>query len=197
MPIIASDAGGDFKPCPEGMYAAVCTQILDLGIQETQYGMKHKVRIAWEVDEQMDDGRPYLVSQMFTLSLNEKAALRKMLEGWRNKRFTKEEVKGFDIEKLLGVGCMVSIVHSEDGQYANVNTVTPLPKGMSKPDPVGPLLVYSCDDPDPAVLEKLPEKLGDRITTGLHRLREQNGTAYSDQQKATASALELDDEIPF
>jgi hypothetical protein len=67
------------------------------------------------------------------LSLHEKANLRKFLESWRGRAFTKEELDGFDIFTVLGVVGQVQVIHNvgDDGQtYANVKAVMPLPKGM-------------------------------------------------------------------
>ena len=42
-PIIASDTGGNFRPPPEGLYNAVVVDVVDHGIQQTQFGPKHKL----------------------------------------------------------------------------------------------------------------------------------------------------------
>ena len=66
------------------------------------------------------------------LSLSEKANLRKDLESWRGKAFTAEELKGFDIEKLIGVNAMASIIHNQSGDrtYANISSISKLMKGL-------------------------------------------------------------------
>jgi len=201
MPLVVKDSGGgNFEPAPAGTHAAVCTQIIDMGMQDGgQYGPKHRLRVAWEISEKRDDGKPHIVSQMFTVSLNEKAALRKTLESWRGRAFTKQELAGFDLENVLGKPCLLNVIHEQNGDrtYANIASISPLPKGMDAPEPEGELLVYSCDAPDPAVLEKLPEWLSDKVTTGQHRLKEQRGTAYDDQKAETSQPQELDAEIPF
>ena len=60
MAFIAKDSGGgDFKRVPPGAYIGRCYSLIDLGTQLSsgQYGekMQHKIRIAWELfgeDEQ-------------------------------------------------------------------------------------------------------------------------------------------------
>lgn len=199
--------GKTFDPAPEGAHAAVCTQIVDLGKQETSYGMKDQLRISWEIAEMMENGQPFAVSQFYTLSLNEKAKLRKDLESWRGRKFSKEELAGFDLEKLLGKPCLLNIVHNqvermgEDRVYANIASISPMPKGMTPPEPVGPLLCYSRDDRRRDVLEALPEWLGDKVTTGMGRLdAEARATAAPSAGKPAAAdraADDLDDDIPF
>src|SRR3990167_2490369 len=66
---------------------------------------------------------------------DEKANLRKHLEAWRGKKFTKEELDGFDVEKLLGVNCQLQVIHNlsdNGGTFANVQAIVPLGKGMVK-----------------------------------------------------------------
>lgn len=122
----------------EGIFDGVCSKIIDLGTQynETFKNSAHKIRIFWEIvgetieinGEQM----PRLVSKEFTLSLNEKSKLRQALQSWRGKAFTAEELQGFDLRKVLGVGCQLQIIHKEGSNgttYANVETILALPVG--------------------------------------------------------------------
>ena len=160
MPIIAK-AGATFKPAPSGTFAAVCVDVIDLGALEVTYAGKtkvqHKIRIVWQIEEEDENGRPFQVSRRYTLSLHEKAGLRKDLESWRGRAFNEEECQGFDIEKLLGVGCLLNIIHNtKDGStYANVSGIMKLPKGM--PAPTARDYVRVCDrepqDNNPAVTE--------------------------------------------
>ena len=140
MGTVARDAGKTFTPAPEGTFSAVCVDVVDLGLVETPYGAKDKITVVWEIDEDHPDfdGR-YTVNKRYTLSLNEKATLCKDLEAWRGKRFTDDEKKGFDVEKLIGAPCMVSVQHNRTGDktYANVVAITPLPKGLPRLSPSG------------------------------------------------------------
>lgn len=142
MAIIARDTGTkDFEPAPEGMFGAVCCDIVDKGLVTSAWGTSHKVQLRWQLDGEdaglRDDGKPWLVVRQFTLSLHEKSSLRKFLESWRGRRFNEAELKdGFDLEKLLNVCCMLQVIHdmSADGKvYANVQNVVPLPKGTPRP----------------------------------------------------------------
>jgi hypothetical protein len=136
MPIVARDTRKEFTPAPEGLHQAVCVDVLDLGLVEGPWGAKPKVRIIWQLDQvQPDSGKRALVTAQYTLSLNEKATLRHHLESWRGRKFTAEELQGFDLEKLIGVNAQVQVVHAlaDDGRtWANVQAVVPLGKGMTK-----------------------------------------------------------------
>jgi hypothetical protein len=130
--------GQTFAPAPVGPHSAVCIDVVDLGMVAGEWKGKpktsHKCRLVWLIDELRDDGKPFLVSKQYTASLGERANLRKDLESWRGRPFTKDEADGFDVERLLSVNCLVNIQHVDrNGQtYANVTGVMPLPKTMPK-----------------------------------------------------------------
>lgn len=161
MAIYAKASGSNFTPAPAGTHAAVCVDVVDLGVIEATWNKKtlkqHKIRIVWQIDEERDDGKPYNVSRRYTLSLHEKAGLRKDLESWRGRAFTQEELQGFDVETVIGVGCLVNVVHNDkDGStFANVAGVMKLGKGMTAPT----LREYTrvCDrDPQESTTESVP-----------------------------------------
>lgn len=139
MAIIARDTQRKFTPPPEGLHQAVCVDVVDLGLLETPWGPKQKVEIRWQLEvANPETGHRHLAVKRYTLSLNEKATLRQHLEAWRGRKFTQEELQGFDLEKLLGVNGQVQIVHilSDDGRtFGNVQAIVPLGKGMVKMRP--------------------------------------------------------------
>lgn len=150
MPIYASYQKGEFTPAPEGLHQAVCVDVVDQGLRQTQWGEKHKVQIRWQIDQADEKtGRPFLVTASYTLSLHKKANLRQHLEAWRGQRFSEDELQGFDLEKLLGVNCQLQIVHSigdEGSVFANVQAIVPLGKGMVHLRPSADY-VRVCDRP--------------------------------------------------
>jgi hypothetical protein len=149
--MIIAKAGGSFKPAPAGTHAAVCCDVIDLGPVQVTFQNKtrtqHKVIICWQLAELMDDGKPFLVRRRYTCSLHEKAALRKDLESWRGKAFTQSELEAFDLENLLGAGCLINVIHEQrnGSTYANVASVMKMPKSMAAPSPQG--YVRVCDRP--------------------------------------------------
>jgi len=135
---VSAGGGGDYTPAPAGVYQAVCCDVVDLGIVESEWqGQKksaHKVRLIWQIDARMDDGRPFTVSSRYTASLHEKARLRADLQSWRGRAFTVEELQRFDLEKLIGAGCLLNVMHtSRNGKtYADVASIMPLPARTPK-----------------------------------------------------------------
>jgi len=138
MSIIAKDSKREYEPAPEGLHQAVCVDVVDLGIVDGNFGPRHKVRIYWQLEVKDETGKPFLVQKQYTLSLNEKANLRKDLETWRGAKFRPEELQGFDLEKLIGVNCQVQLIHNirDESTYANVQAVIGAPKGVARLHPV-------------------------------------------------------------
>lgn len=147
MSIIASKPKGEGFLCPAGTVQAVCYAVWDIGLQKQEWQGKekllHKIIISWEINEQINDpdgkyhGKRYVISQFYTLSLANKANLKRDLESWRGKIFTPPELEFFDVETLVKANCLLNIVHkeTETRTYANIAGIMPLPKGMAKLTP--------------------------------------------------------------
>lgn len=129
-----------FKPAPEGTYSAVCVDFVDIGDVTTEWGTKHCCEIVWELDEQDETGERYKVKKRYTASLSEKSNLFRDLCAWRGRKFTPEELAGFDSENVIGKPCMVQVIHNigtKGGVFANVSSVTALIKGLKPLEPTG------------------------------------------------------------
>lgn len=136
--MIVKRSGGNFIPAPAGTWAAVCVDVVDLGmIQGFQGKVQHKINIVWQIEETKPDGKPFQVQKRYTPSLHEKASLRKDLESWRGRAFNDEELDGWELENVIGVGCLLCIVQQakNDTVYANIQSLMKLPKSMSAPTP--------------------------------------------------------------
>lgn len=196
----------NFTPAPAGAHRAVCIGFIDLGTQKTEYqgqtSHKRLIRIRWELaDEFMDDGKPFTISKRYTWSMGDRANLRKDLESWRGKPFEKSDFgpSGFDTRKLLGVPCLLTIVHkdSQNGIFANISAISPLPKGMEKPGGHNNELSYvalekgrfSQDDFD-LLHEKTKEQI--RLSPEYQEVVEGKTPAVEQPH-----GEQIDDEIPF
>jgi hypothetical protein len=123
MALTISENQGEFEDLPEGKHNAVCYRIIDIGTHmelkfgsDTEYEKKHSVVFFWEtLDAKMEDGRPYGVNRWYKLSLHEKSTLYRDLDTWKG-GITNEELAGLDLTKMLGVNCVLNIVHSNKGK---------------------------------------------------------------------------------
>ena len=152
----STGGGGNFEQCPAGSYRAICTSITDLGFHEQNWqGEKardvRKLRLSFELcDEEKTDGSPFYASREVTLSLNEKAALRAIVDGWNGKAMTDAEAKdGIDLGSYLGRAAMLSITHKQSlsgNTYAAISSVSSLPKGFTEVEkPTAPLELFNMD----------------------------------------------------
>ena len=196
--------GGGFEPVPQGTHIARCTTVVDLGVQQTPWGSKEQVyigfevpsvRVEWEREGQKQEG-PALIGVTWTNNLYEESNLGKNLISWRGKPFTQEEKAGFDLFNLLGVPCMLSVVHnvSKNGKtYANIASIMGMPAGTVAPKLEGEEIGYTATDSRYSkTLDKLPEWLRNKALDGQRSSEMPPPKEYNDYP--------LDDEltdIPF
>lgn len=200
MPLTAKASGGDFPLPDEGTHLGVCYMVVDLGIQAIEYKgkpkLQHRCMIGWELPRQlMDDGRPFVVSKEYTVSLNEKSNLYKDLVNWRGKHFTEEELEGFDIFKVLGVPAQVVVLHKSG--WARVDGVSKLMQGIEAPkDLYNPLLRFSFEDggePD----QRIPEWIRNKIAEAKYRGWDEANAEREREEPPPAEPQDFDDDIPF
>ena len=198
MSLVMKNDGIDFELTPEGTHIATCYLVVDLGNQKTSYqgveSVKPQVLVGWELtNELMKDGRPFVASRNYNAFFSEKANLRRDLESWRGRKFTEDELQGFDVSKLLGVPCQVTITHSTGEKvYANVSTVTGLPKGVVAPPLVNEAVLYDQDVPNIDAFNKLHEWIQKKVTAAVPDF------LAEDQSENPAPKQEfIDDDIPF
>lgn len=148
----STEGSKSFTPPPVGTHVARCFKIVDIGTQRGEFQGKpterNQVILFWELPDEMvdtDDGqRPSIVTKFFTNSLNEKANLRADLEAWRGRAFTAEELKSFDLSKILGAPCLMTII--ADGEKTRIASITALPKAMKCPAQVNPSDAFWIDE---------------------------------------------------
>lgn len=217
MSFYVEDAPREFEICPAGMHLARCYSVVDLGTQRNEYmgqvKFLHKIRISWEVhgtDDngqpiRMKDGRPFGVFFDYTHSWSPKSNLRLDLQSWRNKPFSEEEVRRFDLGKLLDQFCMLNIIEhkSQNGKiYANIKGVNPVPnviKQAGLPQGVNPTKLFYLKNPDMDVFESLPEFVKNKIKSSpeWQKLFGQNLPQESFVQTSKPDSDVLDSDIPF
>ena len=219
MALIAKESGGggDFTPVPQGMHLARCYRVIDLGTQETTYlgTVKHlpKVMLQFEVHGEDDGGNPIVtaknepmsISKNFTLSLAEKATLRKDLQTWRGREFTAEELRGFELKNVLGAWAMISVIKAMGNngkEYTNIAAIMSVPPAIKKagmPQHHNELKMFSIDEPDMALFDSFSNGLKEKIGKSPEwqaRGGKPSAPAPS-EAPAGGSFDDMDDDIPF
>jgi len=194
----------EFKIAPVGSHLARLYRIIDLGTQTSEYmgqtKMLRKVKFFWELhgdDLKTDDGKPLIQTRNYTLSLGDKASLRKDLESWRGKSFTDDELRGFDISKLLDKWCMVTVQHrtaNNGNVYADAVAITPVPAIVQKagvPQGVNPCVIFDLQRFDQEVFDSLSQGLKDQIMQSAEMRNKK------DVNKMLQEAAIVDDDVPF
>ena len=129
---ITNSPTSTYQPAPEGIHSALCVDVIDLGINPTPYGDKAQLRIVFELESKMDDGRPFTQSQKFTASLHPKATLAQFLAKWRGKPIGDNET--LDLDKLLGAQATLVISHEQakDGSGKTFAVIDAISKATKK-----------------------------------------------------------------
>ena len=204
MPLaIPEESSSSYEKCPEGNHVAACCSIVDLGTQfsEKYEKSQRKILIEWEISgETKEDGTPFYIDQIYTFSMNEKAALRRDLESWRGVKFREEDFGKFELSNVLGAGCMLNVVHAESGDkvYANIASIARLPKGMTAPPLVAKKRCLSLEpgEFDSEQMVGLRDRILDKIKESPEFQKLTTGRGI--EAKAAAKASEpTEDEIPF
>jgi len=152
MALIAKKTeGGSFELPPEGTFQGVVFAVYDGGKRRTEYqgkeSIQHKIKLGIELDELYTTGK-FAGSRItrypeYTLSTGDKSKLLPVIESIIGKALTEEEKEaGYDIEKLIGKNCTVTIFHktSQSGKLYAENKIgailknTPLIEPILKPD---------------------------------------------------------------
>lgn len=178
MATYASDTGGggNFDPVPEGAHPAICDMFVDFGLQESTGKfagkVQHKIYLRWQIPslrmkyekDGVEHEGPMTIGGTYTLSLHEKAGLRKVLQSWRGRAFTEAELKRFDVTTVVGKPCLISVSHTPKdggGVYTNINAVMQVPPGYQVPPIEGEAIIYDADNL--GTFEKLRPWMKDKI----------------------------------
>lgn len=167
--------GQQFENPPAGSHIARCYAVIDLGTQphtfQDKASVSRDVRLSFELPEERMEGlynadvkgKPFSVHVTKKQSLHPKAGLRALLEGWRGRKFSKEELQGFDSKKMVGAPCRITLV--ENGDYINVSAISPLGKKEKCPKQVNPSVFFSLEEEefDPKTYKALHEKTREKI----------------------------------
>ena len=127
--VLQSKVGGDFKPHPEGIHPALCVDLIDLGLVESEWQgqrrLVNKLRLVFETEQRGEDGRNCIITRTFTASLHPKAKLSDFVGKWRGRPVVPGE--SIDLSKLIGANCTLVISHQQNmvgRTYASIDAVS-------------------------------------------------------------------------
>ncbi len=164
---------------PAGNHVARLYSIIHIGqVKEEWAGeekLMDKVMLRFELPEEMRefDGKmlPMAISREYTLSMGEKANLRKLVEGMLGKSIDDTEDEEYGLTQLAGKACLLNVIHKtsqKKTEYALIASASPLPKKMVAPDQINPTFIWDYEENyDEAALEKMPDFLKDKIKSSV------------------------------
>lgn len=193
---VSAPVGSSIPIIEAGAYPAVCVSIIDIGEQynKTYDKWVRKCIFQFEIPSETitieGEEKPRVISETYTASLAERAVLRAVLESWRGREFTQNELACFDLENVLGAPCMLNIIHSDNSKgntFAKIATITRLPKGFEVSTET-PKVIFSLDDENALdTMRNFPEWIQKRI---------EESKTYSDRLKENFEEAE-GEESPF
>lgn len=177
--IIATNKGGTSLPLiAAGTYPARCYSMVYIGAVPTSFqgteSIKERIRVTWELPTEMhvfkegEPAMPRVISKEYTLSLHENATLRHQLKAWRGKDFTNEEAAKFNIAKLVGKTCTLTIGHKtgKDGNtYVEITGIGPYMKGMPEYRQFNPSFILTYQNWDWDAFNSLPKFIREKMET--------------------------------
>ena len=156
-------------PVEPGVYLAVCVGVIDLGEQYSEKfkNYRNEVQFVWELAgetvEVDGEQKPRQLSRAFSVAARKKSNLRGFLGGWNGVQYSDEQFQDLDLFGQAGRPCQLNVVLNDTGEYANVDSVIPLPKGMPAPQAVSPTILWNMDEWSDEKFSALPDWVQEKI----------------------------------
>lgn len=191
----ASKGGdGNFERAPAGNHPAVLIGLIDMGTQENNFQgnvtWQHRAYFVYElVNEKMQTapGRNFILAVDLTVSMNEKAKLRKWIEARTGKQIP--DGVEYDISQELGQPVLLNVVLNKDG-YPKIESVGSVPRGMNVAKPQNTPTTMTLDEfragaPVPSFC---PYLYGEPLANVIKRAQEITGKGLPPQAPPAGSA---------
>lgn len=158
-------------PVPAGTYRGTLVYVIDIGEQlnKGRNGPYYQNQVVYtfelvgktkEVDGQQV---PVDLSRTFGFTRGANSAFRKFIQDWTGKTMTDDEWENFDPGTVLTKHAMLSVVHNDTGEYANISAAMQPLEGDVYPSPMLSPIYFDMDKWDDAAFQRLPEWAQERI----------------------------------
>lgn len=156
-------------PVEPGVYIAVCVGVIDLGEQYSERfkTYSNKVKFIWELPGEtvLVDGKREnrQLSREFTVSTSKKGNLRSFLSSWNGESYTDDAFANLDLFDQVGKPCQLQVVLNDTREYANVDNVMALPRGVPAPKTDTAPMLWDRDRWDDDAFARLPGWVQEQI----------------------------------
>ncbi len=131
----------EYEKPPMGLNQAVISGVYDIGTQEFTYqgetSHNPQIVILLELAELQKEGenagKPFQLIKFENLYMSKNAKLRKNIAAILGKTMSDEEAKTYDIEKLVGMNCYVSLI--DNNGKIKVDSFVAIPPSVPKIKP--------------------------------------------------------------
>ena len=165
-----------------GVYFAVCIGVIDLGEQYSEKfkNYSNRVQFVWELPSETIevDGKqePKQLSKEFAIATKKNSGLRTFISSWNSKAYTDEEFQEVELFEQIGRACQLNVVLNDTGEYANVDNIMPIPKGIPAPISSTRPIMWDMDNWDEEVFKSLPEWVQEKIKKSTQYQKEHTPT---------------------
>ncbi len=122
-----------------------------------------QLELVGETVEVDGEQKPRQLSRTFSVAASKKSSLRGFISGWNGVQYSDDQFADLDLFDRAGKVCQLNVVLNDTGEYANVDSVIPLPKGMPAPKTDTPLILWNMDNWTNEGFEVLPEWVQEKI----------------------------------
>lgn len=186
-------------PVPIGTYRSTLVYVIDIGEQLCngkkgefyQNQVVYTFELLGKTKEMNGKQQAVELSRTFNMTRGANSAYRKFVQDWTGKKMTDEEWDNFDPGSLLRHNAMLSVVHNETGEYANISVAMNPFEGDVYPQHTLPILYFDMDQWDDAVFAQLPEWAQERVKKSTQYQKDhvpQTDVAIQIPQTATGGA---------
>ena len=105
--------------------------------------------------------------------------------------YSDEQFGEVDLFDQVGRACLLNVVLNDTGEYANVDSVIPLPKGMPAPTTDTPPILWNMDEWDDEKFAALPDWVQEKIKKSTQYQKDHTPTETVDfpaQERAESAA---------
>jgi hypothetical protein len=127
---------GNIKPHREGIWPAVCLDVIELGMMWSEFQgqrkLVQKLKVVFETEDVGEDGKRCIATKNFTASLHPKAKLAEFLGKWRGRPVVPGD--SIDLSKLIGACCTLVISHQKNfagRTYASIDAISKPTKSVA------------------------------------------------------------------
>lgn len=165
-----------------GVYFAVCIGVIDLGEQYSEKfkNYSNRVQFVWELPSETIevDGKQETkqLSKEFSVATKKNSSLRTFISSWNSKAYTDEEFAEVELFEQIGKACQLNVVLNDTGEYANVDNIMPIPKGIPAPESRTAPIMWDMDNWNDEVFKALPEWVQDKIKKSTQYQKEHTPT---------------------